>query len=278
MIERIGKRALPEIETYLWERPCENIYLLSDLEATREQAPLRPEADTFALLGYRLNGRVIGAQAFYRYGRWFPQFESEAALDAMLHDMRQRHVRWILGVRRVVDPILRRLTQDGRRLSHDELDWLCAVDRASLHPYHIEGVRRAVEQDAEAMADLRLRFEVEYFHTAPERVDRGWCRSAAERYIADGAYLAEREGRVAAMVVVEARIEGLAQVGAVFTTPDYRGQGLAKGVVSALCEELLAQVEQVTLTVRLDNDPALSAYEALGFRKRDEYRMSRFVS
>ncbi len=277
VIERIGKKALSEIEAYLWTRPHENIYLLSDIEATRQRAAPQAEADTFALFGYRLDGRVIGAQAFYRYGRWFPQFESDVALDTMLRDMHSYRVRWILGVRRVVDPILERMAQTGRQLSHDELDWLCAVDQASLRPYRLEGVRRAAAHDVEQVAELRLHFEVEYFHTAPERVDRGWCRSAAEQYIASGAYLAEREGCVAAMVAVESRIEDLAQVGAVFTLPEYRGQGLAKGVVSALCEELLAQVGRVMLTVRVDNYPALSAYEALGFAKRDEYRMSRFA-
>jgi uncharacterized protein len=274
LLQRVGHEALLDLQQYLQAHYHENILLLSDLHKAQGIHALG--ADALALVGYRVGGRVIAAQGFYRYGRWMPHSEDADALDAMIADMLPRHVRWIMGVRRVVDPLLRRLTPLGFQLGYDEHDYLSYVEQRTLFTYDVEGIRRATLDDLPAVANLRCAFEGEYFGVPEDRIDPGWCFAAAQRYIAAGTYVAERGGHVVAMVAVEASIPELTQIGAVYTQKAYRGNGLAKGVVSALCQEQLALKERVTLTVRTDNQPALAAYAALGFQRWDDYRMARF--
>ena len=64
---------------------------------------------------------------------------------------------------------------------------------------------------------------------------------------------------------------GVAAVGNVFTHRDYRGQGLAKIVTSAVTAELLRDCDTVVLNVRADNPPALAAYRAVGYHVHVEF-------
>ena len=60
--------------------------------------------------------------------------------------------------------------------------------------------------------------------------------------------------------------EEIAIVGNVMTHADFRGHDFAKMVTSAVTAELLARVPDVVLNVHADNDPAVAAYDRLGYR------------
>lgn len=275
MLRRLGHGEMQQIESYLRAHAQENILVLSDL--IDANSPEHRWDDPLSCIGYRTEEGVIAAQAFYRYGRWFPHYVDESALDAMIEDVVSRRVRWILGVRRIVDPIIERLKCLGFVLEYDEKDYLYYTDADMLCPHPLSGVRRATPQDVDAIAQMRFAFEREYFCTAAARINRSWCAYVAERYVERGTFVAEREGRIASMVAIEATIPELSQIGAVYTRREYRNLGLARGVVSAICKEELRHKERVTLTVKVDNAPALKAYTDLGFRHLDDYRMGRFA-
>ena len=275
MLERIGADALPELKQYLRSHYHENILLLNDLAEADD--PPDPRRDALSLVGYRHEGELIAVQGFYQYGRWFPHFIDDIAIGPMLDNMLKHRVRWVMGVRRVVDPFLKRLGDLGFQIGYDEKDYLCYVERQTFHPYGMEGIRRATCEDMPSIATLRREFESDYFGTPRERVDHAWCLWIAKRYIGRGAFVAERDGHLVSMVAVEAVIPELSQIAAVYTTKGYRGRGLAKGVVSAICEDQLLSRPRVTLTVKTDNAPALCVYRALGFRRWTDYRMSRFA-
>jgi len=274
-LERVGGEARGDLEHYLWRHYPENIALLHDLWRRGRGGAHRSEVP--ALLGYRLAGEIVAVQGIYGSGRWLPHFVREDALSAMLEDACDYCLRWLMGVRRVVDPILERLPELTLRVSFDEIDAFCCVGRASFVPHPAPGVRRATMRDLEDIATLRCAFEAEYFCVPVGRIERAWCLRAAERYIHDGAYLAERDGCAVAMAAVEASIPPLTHIGAVYTRSDYRRQGLARGVVTAICEEHLRRKERVTLNVRVDNEAAKGAYRALGFRVWGDYRMCRLA-
>lgn len=274
MLQRLGGEHMQEIEEYLRTHAEENILVLSDLMNSGD--PDQRWADPLSCIGYRSQDRVIATQAFYRYGRWFPHYVDESGLDAMMEDMMQRRVRWLLGVRRVVDPIVKRLKPVGFSLDYDEKDYLYYTDAEMLRPHPLPGIRRATPRDIKTVARMRSAFESEYFGTPSSRINPSWCIYIAERYVKRGTFVAEREDRIVSMAAVEAAIPGLSQIGAVYTRKGYRNMGLARGVVSALCEEELRRKERVTLTVKVDNEPALKAYADLGFRHLYDYRMCRF--
>jgi ribosomal protein S18 acetylase RimI-like enzyme len=270
---RVGAEALPEMLQYLNVQAHESIFLLSDLQTGSASSDLAH--DPLSIIGYRRADALIAVQGFYRYGRWFPHFTDPVAIHPMIDDVLTRRVRWVMGMRRIVDPLLDRLVPHVLRISYDEQDYLCYVEQASYRPFTLPGVRPAIESDIPNLATLRRDFEHEYFQVPLRLIDMDWCFDLAMRYVSAGAHVAERDGQVVSMVAVEARLATLTQVGAVYTRPAYRGQGLARAVVSALCAQELARVPQVALTVRTDNGPALSAYAELGFRRWDDYRMAR---
>jgi RimJ/RimL family protein N-acetyltransferase len=279
-LEQIGRSELPAMWRYLQSHYAENVLLLNDLRRAGERR--HQWMDDLSLSGYRLAETVQAVQGFYRFGRWLPHFAPGAdpqMVDVLIDEMLRRRtlgkrLSWILGARRVVDPILQRLGPRAH-VSYDELDQMLYVDSAALRPCALAGVRRAQEQDQDAVAALRLAFEAEYFQEPPQQINRAWCHHTAGRYIAGGTYLVERDGQVVSMVAVEAALPQLVQVGAVYTVRPYRNQGLARGVVSAICQEALANAPRVALTVRVDNEPALRVYRDLGFAHLLDYRMTR---
>ena len=83
-----------------------------------------------------------------------------------------------------------------------------------------------------------------------------------------------RNGELAAVagVHIVSRAEGVAGVGNIFTRTDYRGQGLAQVVTSAVTAALLdVGIETIALHVEASNAPAISAYRRLGFRVAFDY-------
>ena len=92
--------------------------------------------------------------------------------------------------------------------------------------------------------------------------------------VAAGVYFGVRRGSrliAAAGTHVVSPKYGLAAVGNVFTSREYRGQGLGKVVTSAVTADLLERVEEVVLNVRADNASALATYRALGFREHTQF-------
>ncbi len=95
-----------------------------------------------------------------------------------------------------------------------------------------------------------------------------------DQAVAAGVYYGVRRGTrliAAAGTHVVSPQWGIAAVGNVFTHREYRGQGLAKVVTSAVTADLLRQCRTVVLNVRADNPPALGVYHALGFRDHTEF-------
>jgi uncharacterized protein len=121
---------------------------------------------------------------------------------------------------------------------------------------------------------LRRAFEHEYFGVPVSQVDQDWCLRAARSYIADGAYVIERAGEIVSMAAVEAAIPEMTQIGAVYTMPEWRDQGLGRAAVSALAQESLGHTPEVSLVVGVENAPARRAYTALGFQCNHDYRMT----
>jgi len=274
MIQRVGIEALDDIEAYLASYPHETVFARSDLLAWQRNG----RAGGFpALWGYRCGGDLVAVQAIHPGGRWLPHLADDGVLDALLDDALPRHPRWTLGVRRVMDRVVERVVARGRRATYDEIEHLYYLDHSPPAHRSSAKVRRARQADARAIAGMRCEFEREYFCLRSSPVSSAWCLQVAQRYVTDGAYVAECDGRLVAMAAVEADVPELAIIGAVYTRPAYRGQGFAHSVVSAVCADLLRHKPRVALTVRPTNKPAQRVYDSLGFRYWDEYRMCRFT-
>lgn len=88
------------------------------------------------------------------------------------------------------------------------------------------------------------------------------------RQIDDAVYFgAEREGQLVAVAGthVISTASAIAVVGNVYTHARHRGQHLAQATTSAVTEQLLPFCREVVLSVDPTNEPAVRAYERLGY-------------
>ncbi len=90
-----------------------------------------------------------------------------------------------------------------------------------------------------------------------------------------GRFLGVRiDGRLAAMAGERMRLDGHTEVSAVCTDPDFRGRGLGRDLVLAVCAQIRARGETPFLHVFSDNLGALALYEKLGFEVRTGLRLT----
>lgn len=100
-----------------------------------------------------------------------------------------------------------------------------------------------------------------------------------EKMLATGKYYGYFDGDNIVSVTgvhVDSREYTIAVLGNITTLPSYRGKGLAQALTAHLVEELIKEGKEVCLNVKGDNEPAIKAYEALGFKKTHEYREALF--
>lgn len=64
------------------------------------------------------------------------------------------------------------------------------------------------------------------------------------------------------------------QIGGVFTTPEYRGRGLATMLTEALCYKIHSSGRRPVLFVRKENKAAMRIYQKLGFETLDQLVMA----
>lgn len=82
--------------------------------------------------------------------------------------------------------------------------------------------------------------------------------------------LRSEDGRLMAMTGERMRLNGLTEVSAVCTWPEFRGRGLAGRLVSFVAAQIVAEGRVSFLHVKTDNLGARALYEKLGFRVRRE--------
>jgi RimJ/RimL family protein N-acetyltransferase len=128
------------------------------------------------------------------------------------------------------------------------------VDRVAFRPYPADVARLLPAE----IADLNRLYQLGF---------AAWLPASA---IAEGVYYGIRVGGrlvAAAGTHVVSREARLAIVGNVLTHTDFRGRGYATAVTGAVTAELLRFCDQVVLSVRSDNPPAIQAYRRLGYRE-----------
>ncbi len=88
------------------------------------------------------------------------------------------------------------------------------------------------------------------------------------RQIDDSVYFGvERDGRLVAVAGthVISSVSAIAVVGNVYTHPSFRGRHMAQATTSAVTRQLLRFCREVVLSVDPTNEPAVRAYERLGY-------------
>jgi ribosomal protein S18 acetylase RimI-like enzyme len=239
----------------------------------------RPTSDRALLRAFLEQDRLFAAYAIcdleepeFRHTRWGVAFDDAQPVAAVLeHTGALGQPVFAMGDPAGVTAVLREVIRPRLAFMAARTDLLPAVerlyrldpgppmlrmwvDRASFRP-HPGLTARLLPSEA---GDLNRLYGMGF---------ASWLPPSA---VADGVYYGIRiRGQLvaAAGTHVISREARLAVVGNVLTHGDYRGRGLAKTTTSAVTQELLRTCEQVVLNVRADNEPAIAAYRALGYRE-----------
>lgn len=83
-----------------------------------------------------------------------------------------------------------------------------------------------------------------------------------------------KDGKLIAMAGERMRLDGFTEISAVCVNPDYRGQGLAVGLMKLLIDTISARGETPFLHVLTTNAGAIKLYRALGFVERRELHLT----
>ena len=129
-------------------------------------------------------------------------------------------------------------------------------------------VEVAVDSDLDEICECLVLFGIECHLLEPVNRDAVARRLPHFRVLRQG-------GRIAAMASMSDGTAGDMRIGCVYTREDCRGQGLARQVVNAVKNDILAGGKVATLNVDRRNPVTNHLYRALGFRplfSHGEYR------
>jgi predicted GNAT family acetyltransferase len=135
--------------------------------------------------------------------------------------------------------------------------------------------RRPEIRDLEALLPLQEAYEREEVLPEGAAFNPDVCRLNLRRILAEQRVIsAELDGWTVAKVNTSASSFTRYQIGGVYVHPAYRGRGIARRLCAELARELLAEGKGLSLFVKKGNPAAHSVYQGLGFKTRDDYRIS----
>jgi predicted GNAT family acetyltransferase len=180
-----------------------------------------------------------------------------------------------------VQTILDQQNISPKAILNDEPEFLYKLNLADLQtpPKVASGEWRGrliKTRDIELMTQWRVGYAVELMGETESPQLWQHMRRGVEKYLQLGhAWILEDDRQPVATSAFNSKTDELVQVGGVWTPPELRGKGYGRSAVAA---SLLAVREEGVHTAILftgkDNIAAQKAYEALGFYKIGDYRIT----
>ncbi|MNM28222.1 FR47-like protein [compost metagenome] len=261
MIRKLSAEDREEVLAMLGKEPARNLFFISDVENFGFDQDFQELWGDFDAEGQLIAVLLRYEKGYLSYAQG--RFDTEGFAEILRNDP---HMAMLSGGSEFVEPYFSLL--DFRKRKQMYFAELKEVNEEAVSDPGDAVIRRAGLEDVEAVCALTD--IIEEFEVSPES-----SRSSLRRTLETGTgrtYLVEREGRVIATASTTAENSVSAMVISVATHPDYRGQGLASGVVTALCSEL--NTEGKSLCLFYDNPKAASIYKRIGFRDIGDWTMN----
>lgn len=238
--------------------------------------------------GVRLDGQVDGEQARVNHPLDRPIWSALTTRQADLAERVGGAVR--LGPAYGVFAAAADASEQSRiALNYLECDaeglWLLEADEVEAPPGMLVVHHRAacVQMVADHVVAPRPDFEIERLGEAdaPEMFALARLTEPGpffEQTHRMGNFIGVKDrGHLIAMAGERLRPEGFTEVSGVCTHPDFRGHGLAGGLMRIVAARILARGETPFLHSYADNEGAIALYEKLGFRLRSAMNLTVLV-
>lgn len=139
-------------------------------------------------------------------------------------------------------------------------------------------INMATGKDVNNLLDLQVGYEIEEVCQGKREFPKGISFMNLEHILKDEiTYFAMLNNLCVSKANTNAQGINYAQIGGVYTLPEYRGLGIASSVVSRLILHInKKEGKDVSLFVKADNTKAIEMYKGLGFKKRGEFLISYF--
>ena len=165
-------------------------------------------------------------------------------------------------------------------ISRTETVYSLALENMTLPSQLLKGSRScrlATEKDLDILVPWRLFFEVETMNV--DRHQTGILErihhSLSHQITRQESFILEDQGICVAKADYNATLPDIYQIGGVWTPPEFRGRGYARGAVAGAL--LAAHDQGVKFGILFTRNPtAMRAYESLGFKKVDDYHITLF--
>ncbi|KRQ86100.1 FR47-like protein [Caloramator mitchellensis] len=273
MLKVLTEKERKIVEEYLERNHIETTFLIGNVKyfGFENKKDVRRCGDYF---GYFEEGELKGIIPFYNLGSCIPHFESQNAVPYFIDLMKNRDFKYLLGMRRLVEPLYNGIKDFKHNASVDEDAYY--VNNNFKH-FKLEGIE--IKNYYELNLEKAVEFIVEAnrvgFKNTAYSIEEA-TKTLNQRPVEEDYLFVLKDGRIVATGCIQTTTDKIGQIGGVYTTPKERGKGYCKAVVSELCKRIIDRGKTPTLMVRKNNTPAVRAYEFLGFEYYDEYVIIEF--
>ena len=139
-------------------------------------------------------------------------------------------------------------------------------------------IKKATPKDAEKLYTLQKMYELEEVFIDPAKFNPKICLSHLKTMLKEELIVyAEKNGIPVAKAGTNARGFLTDQIGGVYTDDGERRKGIAQCLMYLLLRKIFKIKRIASLFVKKSNIPAISLYRKLGFKMRENFRISYFL-
>lgn len=262
MIRRLGPEDEQLVKDFAYERERENLFVIGSF---------RNYGDTLNdnwFFGYFEGDEMVGmATLFKRWGSFVVNAQDDEVIRALVDEVVKvpREILHVPCFKRYAEVIIERLEELGLSPKKKAMHTVFILEEDYFEDFS-EG-----DEEIAGVGDLDelILFDREIAGKSLEEPITDFER---ERTNVHEMFILRRDGRIVSKANPHGYSKNFFQVGGVGTLKEYRGQGLAKQVVSKLCRHFFDDgVSTGLLFTDRENVSAIKVYESLGFKADTEF-------
>lgn len=268
-----------QLEAYLAPHKAEAMFICSNLKG----AGIEYHGENFQghYYGYfdDYSGELKGVIVHYWNGNIMMYASEEPILQHLtihLKEVTKRPIGGILGLNSLAEKVIQWLGLADMKYNINSNEGLYELGLEELEPQNLLDGFEVVEA-AEVAKDLLIKwredYEIEALGSAKDEAMQKRAEEAVANFQKGDCWVLKQDDAPVSLCGFNARLEDIVQIGPVWTPPAFRNQGFAKNIVSQTL--VYAKKQGVKKAILFtDNPPAIRAYEAIGFKKIDHFRLA----
>lgn len=269
-IKQLKTRDHDQVKSYLYKHFWSCIEIIKAFEKCGiKQDFVNKDAGIY--YGYFYEDALEGLLVFTNNKKVLFHYSHEDFLKKVdvLKAIRHHRPEYLTGVTAQVKSIWKMFERTVKRYNYKESSYMIFEASVEATKPALHEIRPAVLRDANYHMPFFLNVEKHFGRkhmTTNQLKDRIQKRLNTQEYL-----VAETEGHLIGQGFVEEKIHAFWQIGGVYTSPAYRGQGLGRSMMSALITTIKDQGCVPILAVLKDNSPAINLYKIMGFNTVIDY-------